>query len=66
MHSATQVTNPIRRVWVPKSSTSFEVARLRRHIKFDHYGNELPEPIVQEKNTDSIWATYESLQAADA
>ena len=34
--------------------------------KFDIYGHEVHAPDVQEKNTDSIWDTYEALQAAQA
>jgi hypothetical protein len=34
--------------------------------KFDIYGNDLPEQDVREKNSDSIWDTYDALQAAGA
>jgi hypothetical protein len=34
--------------------------------QFDSYGNELPLLGVLEKNSDSIWDTYEALQAAEA
>jgi hypothetical protein len=54
-----QVTKPIMRVWMPK-------APVPARAKFDIYGNDLPLPLVHEKNTDSIWATFESLQAAEA
>lgn len=47
--------NPIKRVWKPKAPARTE---------FDIYGNNLPHQDVHEKNTDSIWDTYEALQAA--
>jgi hypothetical protein len=34
--------------------------------QFDSYGNEQPLLGVLEKNSDSIWDTYEALQAAEA
>jgi hypothetical protein len=34
--------------------------------KFDIYGNDLPEQDVREKNSDSIWDTFDALQAAEA
>jgi hypothetical protein len=42
--------NPIKRVWKPKAPA---------RTKFDIYGNNLPHQDVHEKNTDSIWDTYE-------
>jgi hypothetical protein len=53
--------NPIKRVWKPKAPT---VAQPR--AKFDIYGHELPHQDTHEKNSDSIWATFEALQAAEA
>jgi hypothetical protein len=43
---------PIKRVWKPK-------VPVPAHTKFDAYGNELPELDVREKNTASVWATFE-------
>jgi hypothetical protein len=34
--------------------------------KFDIYGNDLPEQDAHERNSDSIWDTFEALQAAEA
>jgi hypothetical protein len=53
--------NPIKRVWKPKVSTPVPALP-----KFDIYGNEIHEPDVREKNSDSIWDTYDALQAAEA
>ena len=53
--------NPIKRVWKPKSAVG-----LPAQAKFDIYGNDLPEQDVREKNSDSIWDTYDALQAAGA
>jgi hypothetical protein len=55
---------PIKRVWKPKVSKTSEA--LPAPPKFDIYGHEIHEPEVQEKNTDSIWDTYEALRAAQA
>jgi hypothetical protein len=49
--------NPIKRVWKPKAPAP-------ARAKFDIYGNNLPHQDAQEKNSDSIWDTYEALQAA--
>jgi hypothetical protein len=57
----TGTLNPIKRVWKPKAP-----AAVPAQAKFDIYGNDLPEPDVREKNSDSIWNTFESLQAAEA
>jgi hypothetical protein len=38
---------------------------MRKHVRVDHFGNEMPEPYVHEKNSDSIWDTYEALRAAE-
>jgi hypothetical protein len=69
--------NPIKRVWKPKDPTSS--AKLSSsptpptqkppspaRKQFDIYGNQLPEPEVNEKNSDSIWDTFDALQAAEA
>jgi hypothetical protein len=53
--------NPIKRVWKPKSAAGVPV-----QAKFDIYGNDLPEQDVREKNSDSIWDTFDALQAAEA
>jgi hypothetical protein len=53
--------NPIKRVWKPKAS-----AALQERLQLDVYGNEIYAPDVREKNTDSIWDTFEALQAAKA
>jgi hypothetical protein len=53
--------NPIKRIWKPKAP-----AGAPARAKFDIYGNDLPEPDVREKNSDSIWDTYDALQAAEA
>jgi len=55
--------NPIKRVWIPRvASPALPVAKI---IKFDFFGNEMPEPHVHEKDSDSIWNTYEALRAAE-
>jgi hypothetical protein len=51
--------NPINRVWKPKAP-----AGAPTRPKFDIYGNDMPQQDAHEKNTDSIWDTYEALQAA--
>jgi hypothetical protein len=53
--------NPIKRVWRPKSA-----AGMPAQAKFDIYGNDLPEQDVREKNSDSIWDTFDALQTAEA
>jgi hypothetical protein len=53
--------NPVNRVWHPKVVAGVPAAQ----AKFDIYGNDLPEPDVREKNTDSIWDTFDALQAAE-
>ncbi len=70
--------NPIKRVWKPKVSTPASPQLspessppphphpLPERKKFDIYGNQMPEPEVQEKNSDSIWDTFDALQAAEA
>jgi hypothetical protein len=55
------INKPIKRVWKPRVPS--EKSRIKQ---FDNHGNELPLLNVLEKNTDSVWATYESLQAAEA
>jgi hypothetical protein len=52
---------PIKRVWKSKVP-----AVLPARPKFDIYGHEVHAPDVQEINTDSIWDTFEALQAAEA
>jgi len=63
--------NPIKRVWVPKSAPTvaaplaaqkpaspvIEPVPSRRGGLFD----ELPEPEVEEKSSDSIWAEFDSV-----
>jgi hypothetical protein len=51
---------PINRVWHPKP-----ISGVPTKAKFDIYGEALPEPDVREKNTASIWSTFEALQAAN-
>jgi Tfp pilus assembly protein FimV len=66
--------NPIKRVWKPKISTpaspqlspESSPPPSPERKKFDIYGNQMPEPEVQEKNSDSIWDTFDALQAAEA
>ena len=53
--------NPIKRVWTPKAPVPVPA-----QAKFDIYGNEIHEPDVREKNSDSIWDTYDALHAAEA
>jgi hypothetical protein len=55
------VLKPIKRVWKPKVHAAEPVKP-----QYDSYGNELPSLGVLEKNSDSIWDTYEALQAAEA
>ena len=57
----TAAMKPIKRVWKPKAPS---LAKVRP--EFDMYGHEIHVPHVLEKNTDSIWDTYEALQAAEA
>jgi hypothetical protein len=57
----TAAMKPIKRVWKPKAPS---LAKVRP--EFDIYGHEIHVPDVLEKNTDSIWDTYEALQAAEA
>jgi hypothetical protein len=52
---------PIKRVWKPKA-----LAALPVQPRFDIYGQEIDVPEVYEKNSDSIWDTYDALQAAEA
>ncbi len=68
MASEPKVLNPIKRVWRPKVDTSVTDAPspVAARANFDHFGNEIPAPAVHEKNSDSIWDTYEALQAAAA
>jgi hypothetical protein len=49
---------PIKRVWKPK-------APVPAQTNFDAYGKELPELDVREKNSASVWATFEELQATE-
>jgi hypothetical protein len=58
-----QDKNPIKRAWVPKATKHAPL--VRKHVRVDHFGNEMPEPHVHEKNSDSIWNTYEALRAAE-
>jgi hypothetical protein len=53
--------NPIKRIWKPKTA-----AGRPAQARFDIYGNDMPEQDVQEKNSDSIWDTYDALKAAEA
>lgn len=48
-------------MWKPKDS-----AAQQERLQLDVYGNEIYAPNVREKNTDSIWDTYDALRAADA
>jgi hypothetical protein len=52
---------PVKRVWKPKAPA----AVLPAWVKFDVYGSELPELDVREKNSASVWATFEELQAPE-
>jgi hypothetical protein len=51
---------PIKRVW----KTSVHTAEPMMS-QFDNYEIELPLPSVLEKNSDTIWDTFEALQAAE-
>ena len=63
MEKISKDANPIKRVWVPKAaSPASPVAKVN---KLDFFGNEMPEPHVHEKDSDSIWNTYEALRAAE-
>jgi hypothetical protein len=53
--------NPIKRVFQPKA-----LPVVPPRAKFDIYGNDLPHQDAHEKNTDSIWSTFDALQAAEA
>jgi hypothetical protein len=53
--------NPIKRVFKPKAPVALPV-----RAKFDIYGNDLPHQDAHEKNSDSIWSTFDALQAAEA
>jgi hypothetical protein len=57
----TAAMKPIKRVWKPKVL----LLPMARPV-IDIYGHEIHVPEVLEKNTDSIWDTYEALQAAEA
>jgi hypothetical protein len=46
--------------------TPKDCAAQQERLQHDVYGNEIFAPDVREKNTDSIWDTYEALQAAEA
>lgn len=52
---------PIKRVWKPKAPAVLPV-----QPRFDIYGQEIHAPDVFEKNSDSIWDTFDALQAAEA
>jgi hypothetical protein len=54
---------PITRQWIPNATKHAPVER--KTVRVDHFGNELPQPHVHEKNSDSIWDTYEALRAAE-
>jgi hypothetical protein len=54
---------PIQRVWKPQSTK--HVRLVKTPTRFDHFGNEMPEPQVLETNSDSIWNTYEALREAE-
>jgi hypothetical protein len=54
---------PITRRWIPKGTKHAPL--VREPVRVDHFGNEMPEPHVHEKNSDSIWNTYEALRAAE-
>jgi hypothetical protein len=56
-----RILKPIKRVWKPKAAAAEPMKP-----QFDSYGNELPLPGVFEKNSDSIWDTYQALQTAEA
>ncbi len=70
--------NPIKRIWVPKKApaettgiaaapaTDPQVVQTakpadRRGARFD----ELPSPDMEEKNSDSIWAAFESVHVPE-
>jgi hypothetical protein len=54
---------PITRHWIPKATKHAPLER--KPVRVDYFGNEMPEPHVHERNSDSIWATYEALRAAE-
>lgn len=56
---------PIKRVWIPKAAPAKPAdpvqqtppAPVRRNMLFD----EMPQPDAQEKNSDSVWAEFDSV-----
>jgi hypothetical protein len=56
----TAILKPIWRVWEPGARAVESMTST-----FDKYETELPLPNVQEISSDSIWNTYEALQAAE-
>ncbi len=69
--------NPIKRAWVPKRaptpaahaasvappSAVQPVATPQRGARF---GDDMPEPDVEEKNSDSVWAAFDSVLSREA
>ena len=62
--------NPIKRVWVPKKASTplassapvaapaaAPITEKYRNLLFD----EMPQPETEEKNTDSIWAEFDTV-----
>jgi len=51
--------NPIKRVWKPPVGKAVPVK-----LSMAPKGPDFHDSVVQEKNTDSVWGTFEALQAA--
>jgi hypothetical protein len=58
--------NPIKRVWVPKKpqqaaqTTVDGISSPPQNSKLASYFDGLPEPDVEEKTSDSVWAAFET------
>jgi hypothetical protein len=57
--------NPIKRIWIPPHARPAQPAAVAQQTPEapepdDYFLNALPEPEVEEKDTDSIWAEFNS------
>lgn len=58
--------NPIKRVWVPKKplqtakTAADGIGNPPQTFKLASYFDGLPEPDVEEKTSDSVWAAFET------